>query len=99
MRLSLLPLAGSAIAAIQLRSAVHHADSLVARAYPDEALRCIQVDNPVLLPTTITQDDETIGHPAHQLPSCQQVIVKHTFGNSYGQPYVGASTLLRPPNP
>lgn len=94
---SLIPLLGSALAihpAVLQRSA-NPAGSLVARAYPDEALRCIQVENPVLLPNSITQDDETIARPAHELPSCKQVVVEHVFGNSYGAPFVGVYSYFR----
>lgn len=59
--------------------------------YPDEALQCFEVTNPVLSSNGIVDGHELLdGYPGRVPPkSCQIQLMSHVFGNSYGQPFVG----------
>lgn len=93
---------GLAMAPVRLRSrrdlmnAPNQKELLSSRAtagYPDEALQCYEITNPVLSPDGIVDGNESLGgYPGaakKPLKSCQVQLMDHVFANSYGQPFVG----------
>ena len=61
-------------------------------------LRCFEVHHPVLTPDGTAPADRpaamrSYGDADAGNSSCTAVLMEHSFGNSYGSPYVGGSNL------
>jgi hypothetical protein len=70
----------------------------------DDPLWCFEVHHPVLLPSGPTVDErQAAAHSSMAFDrgasSCDLVLMKHSFANSYGNPFIGGSpTLMTAPN-
>lgn len=84
-----------ALAQIGLRAATPNVlgDILADRSasdYPNEALKCFEVTNPVASPDGPVVDSQKLGNPSGSTkPSCSKLLMNHVFANSYGRPFVG----------
>ncbi|UNI20680.1 hypothetical protein JDV02_006747 [Purpureocillium takamizusanense] len=56
-----------------------------------KALRCLQVTSPVLTPDGLIINDEIVDNPPEGYKPKFRIVtlMEHSFGNSYGHPYVG----------
>lgn len=69
-------------------------------AWPDDPLKCFQVAQPILGPSGLVLQGtgisrEVAAEEALGEPSCSMLLMEHSFGFSYGKPFVGPSYLTR----
>lgn len=65
-----------------------------------DPLRCFEVHHPVLTPQGPAVDERPVKLESrdvldHDSASCDVLLMEYSFGNSYGSPFVGGSSLSR----